>query len=100
MYNAGAFVGVNIGTNVSDLPSASNIVAILKSHQINHVRLYDANPHMLQALSNTGVEAIVIQVMDHVYLQEGPVDASLKLQVCSLHYVLSSTSLLLALMLF
>ncbi|KAI5406505.1 hypothetical protein KIW84_053009 [Lathyrus oleraceus] len=71
MYNAGAFVGVNIGTNVSDLPSASNIVAILKSHQINHVRLYDANPHMLQALSNTGVEAIVIQVMDHVYLQEG-----------------------------
>ncbi|CAL5203597.1 unnamed protein product [Lathyrus oleraceus] len=55
----GAFVGVNIGTDVSDLPSASNIVAILKSHQINHVRLYDANPHMLQALSNTGVEAIV-----------------------------------------
>ncbi|KAL5184823.1 Glucan endo-1,3-beta-glucosidase 4 [Glycine soja] len=56
---AGAFVGVNIGTDVTDLPSASNVVAILKSHQITHVRLYNANGHMLQALSNTGIEVIV-----------------------------------------
>ncbi|XP_027330220.1 glucan endo-1,3-beta-glucosidase 4-like [Abrus precatorius] len=55
----GAFVGVNIGTDVTDLPSASNVVAILKAHQISHVRLYDANEHMLQALSNTGIEVIV-----------------------------------------
>ncbi|XP_015958852.1 glucan endo-1,3-beta-glucosidase 4 [Arachis duranensis] len=55
----GAFVGVNIGTDVSDLPSAANVVAILKAHQIGHVRLYDANAHMLQALSNTGIEVIV-----------------------------------------
>ncbi|XP_004502207.1 glucan endo-1,3-beta-glucosidase 4-like [Cicer arietinum] len=55
----GAFVGVNIGSDVSDLPSASNVVTILKSHQITHVRLYDANPHMLQALSNTGIEVLV-----------------------------------------
>ncbi|XP_014503962.1 glucan endo-1,3-beta-glucosidase 4 [Vigna radiata var. radiata] len=55
----GAFVGVNIGTDVTDLPSASNLVAILKAHQITHVRLYDANEHMLQALSKTGIEVIV-----------------------------------------
>ncbi|XP_045818588.1 glucan endo-1,3-beta-glucosidase 4-like [Trifolium pratense] len=55
----GAFVGVNIGTDVTDLPSASNIVATLKSHQITHVRLYDANAHMLQALSNTSIEVLV-----------------------------------------
>ncbi|CAL5214131.1 unnamed protein product [Lathyrus oleraceus] len=55
----GAFVGVNIGTDVSDMPSASNIVAILKAHQITHVRLYDANAHLLQALSNTSIDVIV-----------------------------------------
>nr|KYP67656.1 Glucan endo-1,3-beta-glucosidase 4 [Cajanus cajan] len=55
----GAFVGVNIGTDVSDLPSASNIVDILKANQITHVRLYDANAHLLQALSNTSIEVIV-----------------------------------------
>lgn len=55
----GAFVGVNIGTDVSDLPSASNIVDILQANQITHVRLYDANAHLLQALSNTSIEVIV-----------------------------------------
>lgn len=55
----GAFVGVNIGTDVSDMPSASNVVAILKANQITHVRLYDANAHLLQALSNTGIDVIV-----------------------------------------
>ncbi|RDY09080.1 Glucan endo-1,3-beta-glucosidase 4, partial [Mucuna pruriens] len=54
-----AFVGVNIGTDVSDLPAASNIVDILKANQITHVRLYDANAHLLQALSNTSIEVIV-----------------------------------------
>ncbi|KAK7293587.1 hypothetical protein RJT34_16455 [Clitoria ternatea] len=55
----GAFVGVNVGTDVTDLPSASNVIAILKAHQITHVRLYDANEHILEALSNTGIEVIV-----------------------------------------
>ncbi|KOM30948.1 hypothetical protein LR48_Vigan01g050300 [Vigna angularis] len=56
---SGAYVGVNIGTDVSDLPSASNIVDILRGNQITHVRLYDANVHLLQALSNTSIEVIV-----------------------------------------
>jgi exo-beta-1,3-glucanase (GH17 family) len=55
----GAFVGVNIGTDVSDMPSASNVVSILKAHQITHVRLYDANAHLLQALSNSSIDVIV-----------------------------------------
>lgn len=55
----GAFVGINIGTDVSNLPPASDIVAILKAHQITHVRLYDADSHMLKALSNSGIEVMV-----------------------------------------
>ncbi|XP_004294998.1 PREDICTED: glucan endo-1,3-beta-glucosidase 4 [Fragaria vesca subsp. vesca] len=55
----GAFIGVNIGTDVSDLPSATEMVAILTAHQITHVRLYDADAHMLRALSNSGIEVVV-----------------------------------------
>ncbi|KAG8391262.1 hypothetical protein BUALT_Bualt01G0169800 [Buddleja alternifolia] len=60
LFNAeGAFVGINIGTGLSSLPSAADIVAILRAHQITHVRLYDADAHMLNALSNTGIEVMV-----------------------------------------
>ncbi|KAL8542338.1 hypothetical protein ACS0TY_003273 [Phlomoides rotata] len=55
----GSFFGINIGTDVSNLPSAVDIVAILKAKQITHVRLFDANAHMLSALSNTGIEVMV-----------------------------------------
>ncbi|CAI9108148.1 OLC1v1007681C3 [Oldenlandia corymbosa var. corymbosa] len=55
----GAFVGVNVGTDLSNLPSATDVVAILRAHQITHVRLFDADAHMLTALSDTGIEVIV-----------------------------------------
>ncbi|KAI3414724.1 Glucan endo-1 [Psidium guajava] len=55
----GAFVGINIGTDVSDMPEASDIVAVLKSHEITHVRLYDADAHMLKALANSGINVMV-----------------------------------------
>ncbi|XP_015878757.2 glucan endo-1,3-beta-glucosidase 4 [Ziziphus jujuba] len=55
----GAFVGINIGTDVSNLPSEIDIVAILKAHQITHVRLYDANARLLKALSNSRIEVMV-----------------------------------------
>ncbi|XP_010276339.1 PREDICTED: glucan endo-1,3-beta-glucosidase 4 isoform X2 [Nelumbo nucifera] len=59
-FNAsGAFVGINIGTAVTDLPSAADVVAMLKANQITHVRLYDADGHMLNALAGTGVEVMV-----------------------------------------
>lgn len=55
----GAFVGINIGTDVSSMPAASDIVTILKDNRITHVRLYNADSHMLKALSNTGIEVMV-----------------------------------------
>ncbi|KAK3204908.1 hypothetical protein Dsin_018954 [Dipteronia sinensis] len=55
----GAYVGVNIGTDVSDMPSASDVVAILKANQITHVRLYNADSHMLKALSDSRIEVMV-----------------------------------------
>ncbi|KAM0936983.1 putative glucan endo-1,3-beta-D-glucosidase [Dioscorea sansibarensis] len=55
----GAFIGVNIGTALSDMPSPTQVVALLKSQQIRHVRLYDADAGMLAALANSGIRVTV-----------------------------------------
>ncbi|XP_057542743.1 glucan endo-1,3-beta-glucosidase 3-like [Amaranthus tricolor] len=54
-----AFVGVNIGLDVSDEISPTQVVALLKEQNIRHVRLFDANQAMLLALANTGIQVIV-----------------------------------------
>ncbi|KAL1365381.1 hypothetical protein HN51_013416 [Arachis hypogaea] len=54
-----AFIGVNIGTSLSDMPHPTQVVALLKSQQIHHVRLYDADQAMLIALAKTGIEVSV-----------------------------------------
>lgn len=41
------------------MPSAPDVVAILKANQITHVRLYDADAHMLKALADSGIEVMV-----------------------------------------
>ncbi|KAJ8491018.1 hypothetical protein OPV22_012739 [Ensete ventricosum] len=56
---SGAFIGINIGTQMSSLPSAAEIVSILKTQQVKHVRLFDADHQMLNALANTGIEVTV-----------------------------------------
>ncbi|KAL9425052.1 hypothetical protein AB3S75_032061 [Citrus x aurantiifolia] len=54
-----AFIGVNIGTDLSDMPHPTQVVALLKAQQIRHVRLYDADRGMLVALANTGIKVAV-----------------------------------------
>ncbi|CAA3024904.1 glucan endo-1,3-beta-glucosidase 3-like [Olea europaea var. sylvestris] len=53
------FIGVNIGTALSDMPNPTQVVALLKAQQIHHVRLYDADRAMLLALANTGIRVTV-----------------------------------------
>ncbi|RAL53029.1 hypothetical protein DM860_016264 [Cuscuta australis] len=54
-----AFIGVNIGTDMTDMPHPTQIVALLKAQQIRHVRLYDADRGMLLALANSGIRVAV-----------------------------------------
>ncbi|WCJ33599.1 Glucan endo-1 3-beta-glucosidase 3 [Euphorbia peplus] len=54
-----AFIGVNIGTALSDMPSPTQVVALLKAQNIRHVRIYDADRAMLLALANTGIRVTV-----------------------------------------
>ncbi|KAK8592262.1 hypothetical protein V6N13_062848 [Hibiscus sabdariffa] len=53
------FVGVNIGTDVSNLLSAKDLVSFLQVQKISHVRLYDVNPGILKALANTNISVII-----------------------------------------
>ncbi|KAG6394094.1 hypothetical protein SASPL_144673 [Salvia splendens] len=53
------FVGVNIGTDVSNLLPAADLVAFLQLQKITHVRLYDANAEILKALAKTKIRVIV-----------------------------------------
>ncbi|CDP01635.1 unnamed protein product [Coffea canephora] len=54
-----AFIGVNIGTDLSDMPDPTQVVALLKKQQIRYVRLYNADRGMLLALANTGIKVAV-----------------------------------------
>uniref|UniRef100_A0A0R0IMU3 glucan endo-1,3-beta-D-glucosidase n=2 Tax=Glycine max TaxID=3847 RepID=A0A0R0IMU3_SOYBN len=54
-----AFIGVNIGSDISDMPGSTEIVSLLKAQSIQHVRLYDADRALLLALANTGIRVTV-----------------------------------------
>ncbi|GER47086.1 glucan endo-1 3-beta-glucosidas [Striga asiatica] len=53
------FIGVNIGTDMSDAPHPTQVAALLKSQNIRHVRLYNADRAMLAALAGTGIRVSV-----------------------------------------
>ncbi|GKV30322.1 hypothetical protein SLEP1_g39141 [Rubroshorea leprosula] len=73
----GVYVGINIGTDVSSMPPASDVVTILKANQITHIRLYDADSHMLKALSNSRIEVMVSVTNEEVLgIGESPAKAA------------------------
>lgn len=53
------YVGVNIGTDISNILSPSDLVSFLQVQKINHVRLYDADPDLLKALAHTKIRVII-----------------------------------------
>ncbi|CAM0906019.1 unnamed protein product [Alopecurus aequalis] len=56
---ADPYVGVTIGTAVTNLLSPLDLAAFLRAERITHVRLYDADPRLLSALASSGASAIV-----------------------------------------
>ncbi|KAJ8432595.1 hypothetical protein Cgig2_008680 [Carnegiea gigantea] len=53
------YVGVNIGTDVTNLLSPTDLASFLQLQKINHVRLYDADPDTLKALAHTKIRVII-----------------------------------------
>ncbi|KAL8150324.1 hypothetical protein V2J09_020132 [Rumex salicifolius] len=52
-------VGINYGQIADNLPSPENVVPLVRSVGATRVKLYDANPAILKAFANTGVELMV-----------------------------------------
>ncbi|KAK1437784.1 hypothetical protein QVD17_03582 [Tagetes erecta] len=55
----GGYVGVNIGTDISNFLSPPQLVSFLQQQKLTHIRLYDSDPHILKALSNTNIRVII-----------------------------------------
>ncbi|GLJ48783.1 hypothetical protein SUGI_1028770 [Cryptomeria japonica] len=53
-------IGVNYGQLGNDLPSPQEVVPMLQKMNVGMVKLYDANPEILKALSNTGIKVSVM----------------------------------------
>ncbi|XP_054775795.1 glucan endo-1,3-beta-glucosidase 11 [Prosopis cineraria] len=52
-------VGINYGQIANNLPSPDEVVPLIKSIGATKVKLYDADPRVLRAFANTGVEFMV-----------------------------------------
>lgn len=53
-------IGVNYGTVANDLPPPSEVARfLLESTTINRVRMFDADPEMIQAFAHTGIAVTV-----------------------------------------
>ncbi|XP_059662398.1 glucan endo-1,3-beta-glucosidase 1 [Cornus florida] len=69
------FVGVNIGTDISNLLSPGDLVLFLQKQKITHVRLYDADADILKALAKTKIR-VVISVPNNQLLAIGSSNAT------------------------
>ncbi|KAK6936656.1 X8 domain [Dillenia turbinata] len=62
-----AAIGVNYGTVADDLPPPSQVANyLLQSTIINRVRLFDADPNMVQAFAHTGIAITVTVPNDQI----------------------------------
>ncbi|KAJ4825500.1 hypothetical protein Tsubulata_035021 [Turnera subulata] len=59
-------VGINYGTLGNNLPSPKRVAQLLQSTLIDKVKIYDTNPEILEAFSNTGIDLIVAVENYHV----------------------------------
>lgn len=59
-------VGINYGTLGNNLPPPKKVAQLLQSTLIDSVKIYDTNPAILEAFSNTGIDLIVAVENHHV----------------------------------
>ncbi|XP_044486868.1 glucan endo-1,3-beta-glucosidase 11-like [Mangifera indica] len=69
-------VGINYGQIANNLPTPENVIPLLKSIGATKVKLYDADPRVLKAFANTGVEFIVGLGNEYLSKMEDPDEAT------------------------
>lgn len=65
-------MGINYGQIANNLPSPSQVAILLQSLQINRVKLYDADPNVLQAFANSDVEFVLGLGSEYLYNMTDP----------------------------
>ncbi|KAH9310869.1 hypothetical protein KI387_025904, partial [Taxus chinensis] len=59
-YSAGAEkIGVNNGLMGDNLPPQDEVVTLMQNNNIGKLRIYIADPHVLEAVANSGIEIII-----------------------------------------
>lgn len=59
MLESESFIGINYGQVADNLPSPEATAKLLQSTAIDKVRLYGADPAIIKALANTGIEIMI-----------------------------------------
>ena len=59
-------IGVNWGTLMSHPMDPAMVVQMLKGNRINQVKLFDADPWIVNALAGTGIEVMLAIPNDHL----------------------------------
>ncbi|OMO89201.1 Glycoside hydrolase, family 17 [Corchorus olitorius] len=71
----GLGVGINYGQIANNLPSPSRVAFLLRSLNISRVKLYDADPNVLMAFSNSNVDFIIGLGNEYLQNMTDPVKA-------------------------
>ncbi|WOG98835.1 hypothetical protein DCAR_0418181 [Daucus carota subsp. sativus] len=58
-FSDGGSVGVNYGRIANNLPSATKVTNLLKTHGLTRVKVYDSDPTVLKSLSNTDIKVTI-----------------------------------------
>ncbi|KAG4986691.1 hypothetical protein JHK82_034313 [Glycine max] len=59
VQSRGLNFGINYGQKANNLPSPSRVAVLIKSLNVSRIKLYDADPNVLSAFSNSDVEFII-----------------------------------------
>ncbi|KAL2331922.1 hypothetical protein Fmac_019503 [Flemingia macrophylla] len=59
VHTRGLNFGINYGQKANNLPSYSRVASLIKSLNVTRIKLYDADPNVLSAFSNSNVEFII-----------------------------------------
>lgn len=70
-----ASIGINYGQIANNLPSPENVVPLVRSIGATKVKLYDADPKVLKAFANTGIEFVVGLGNEYLAKMKDPIKA-------------------------
>lgn len=49
-------IGINYGRVANNLPTPDQVVRLLQSRSVKHVRIYDTDPAVLKAFASSGID--------------------------------------------